>query len=122
MYFPISGWFAAFVLTLAFELPIAVWLLRGAEPNLARRVLLVIFANLATHPAVWYLISQLFLVGTIEYVLAAETWAVAAEAAFYALTIRGLDARRAIVVAVLANGASFAAGRAVGALSPDVFR
>jgi hypothetical protein len=122
MFFPVSGWFAAFVLTLAIEIPIGAWFLRRAEPGLRRRVGLVVFANLVTHPAIWYVFSQLFLIGTIEYALAAETWAVAAEAVFYAVTIRGLNPRRAIVVALVANGASFAVGRVVGAVSPELFR
>lgn len=122
MFFPVSGWFAAFVLTLAIEAPIAGWLLRRAEPDLPRRLLLVLFANLATHPAVWYVFSQLFLVGTLEYVLAAEGWAVAAEAVFYLAAIRGIRPRWAIAVALLANVASFASGRVVGAVAPDMFR
>jgi hypothetical protein len=122
MFFPVSGWFVAFVLTVAIELPIAAWILRRAEPDLARRLALIVLANLVTHPAVWWVFSQLFLVGTLEYTLAAEAWAVGAEAVFYAVTIRNLGARRAIVVAVLANGASFAIGRVVGAISPELFR
>ena len=122
MFFPVSGWVAAFVLTLAIELPIAAWFLRRAEPDLARRLVLIVFANLVTHPAVWYIFSQWFLVGTLEYTLAAEGWAVAAEAVFYSVTIRGLRANPAIVVSVVANAASFALGRVVSAISPDVFR
>ena len=64
MFFPASGWFAAFVLTLAIEAPIAVVLLRQAEPDLRRLGVLIVFANLASHPVVWYVISQLVLVGT----------------------------------------------------------
>jgi len=88
MFFPISGWFAAFVVTVAVELPIGAWLLRRAEPELPRRVALVVLANLVTHPAVWYVFSQLFLVGTVEYLVAAEGWAVAAEAVFYVVAIK----------------------------------
>ena len=86
-----------------------------------RRVALVVFANLVTHPAVWYVFSQLFLIGTIEYVIAAEAWAIAAEAVFYVVAIRGLGAAQATTVAVVANVASFALGRLVAAVSPDVF-
>jgi hypothetical protein len=122
MFFPVGGWVAAFVLTLASELPIAAWLLRRAEPDLARRIVLIVFANLVTHPAVWYVFSQWFVVGTLAYTLAAEGWAVAAEAVFYLVTIRGLGVNRAIVVSVVANAASFAIGRVVSAVSPDLFR
>jgi hypothetical protein len=122
MFFPVNGWFVAFVLTVAIEMPIAAWILRRAEPDLARRLALIVFANLVTHPAVWWVFSQLFLVGTLEYTLAAEGWAIAAEAVFYSVTIRGLRANPAIVVSVVANAASFAVGRVVSAISPDVFR
>ena len=121
MFFPASGWFAAFVLTLAVEVPIAGYLLRRVEPDRLRLAILLVFANLATHPVVWYVITQLFLIGTWEYVLAAESWAVAVEAVFYAAVFRGLDPRRAIAVAVVANAASFIAGRIVGELWPGVF-
>lgn len=121
MFFPASGWFAAFVLTLAVEVPIAGYLLRRAEPDRLRLAILLVFANLATHPIVWYVMTQLFLIGTWEYLLAAEAWAVAAEAVFYAVAFRGLDPRRAIAVAVVANAASFIAGRIVGGLWPEVF-
>jgi hypothetical protein len=122
MFFPVSGWFTAFVLTLAIELPIVAWLLRRAEPDLRRRLALAVFANLMTHPAVWYVFSQLFLIGTLVYALAAEGWAIAAEAVFYAVAIRGLGLRRAIVLAVFANGASFAVGRLIDGIRPDLFR
>jgi hypothetical protein len=122
MYFPVSGWFAAFVLTLTVEIPIVTFLLRRAEPELLRRGILIVFANLATHPVVWYVISQLLLVGTPGYTLSAETWAIAAEAVFYWVAIRGLSLRRAIGIAVVANVASFALGRLAGALSPELFR
>ena len=111
MFFPVSEWFAAFLVTLAVELPIAAWLLRQAEPDLLRRCALVIFASLLTHPAVWFIFTQLFLVGTPEYVLASEAWAVGLETIFYAVTIRALTWRRALFVAAVANVASFAVGR-----------
>lgn len=116
MFFPVSEWFPAFLVTLAVEVPVAIWLLRWSEPDLLRRIALVGFANLASHPAVWFIFTQLFLVGTPEYVVAAETWAIGIEALFYAVTIRGLRPGRALLVAVAANLASFAVGRLIIAL------
>jgi len=121
VFFPASGWFVAFVLTLAIEVPVAAYLLRRAEPDRLRLVVLVVFANLATHPIVWYVITQPFLIGTWEYILAAEAWAVGAEAVFYAVAFRGLGPRRAIAVAVVANAASFVVGWVAGELWPGVF-
>ncbi len=122
MYFPVSGWFAAFVLTLAVEAPIVAFLLRRSEPNLLRLGILIVFANLASHPIVWYVISQLLLVGTPAYTLVAETWAIAAEAVFFWAAIRGLTVRRAIAVAAAANATSWLAGRVIDGLWPDLFR
>jgi len=122
MFFPVSGWFAAFVLTVAVEIPIVAYLLRRAEQDLLRRVSLAVLANLATHPVVWFVITQLLLVGTTGYILVAETWAVGAEAVFYGVAVRGTSARRAIAVSVAANAASFLAGRLAGNLWPDLFR
>lgn len=113
MFFPASEWLAAFLLTLAIEVPIGLVLLRQAEPDLRRLFFLVIFANLVTHPAVWFIFTQLFLVGTPQYTLAAEAWAVVVEAIFYFVTISGLAPTRAVAVAVVANAASFVIGRLV---------
>ena len=114
MFFPVSEWFAAFVLTLAVELPVVLLLLRRWEPDLARLAVLVVIANLATHPAVWFVFTQLLDAGTTEYTLVAEAWAVGIEAVCYAVTIPGLGARRAIAVAFVANGASWLVGWVLG--------
>ena len=116
MFFPASEWLAAFLLTLAVEVPIGMVLLRHAEPDLRRLFFLVIFANLVTHPAVWFIFTQLFLIGTPQYTLAAETWAVVVEAMFYFVTIRGLSPTRAVTVAVAANAASFVIGQIIVAM------
>ena len=114
MFFPVSDWFAAFVLTLAVEIPIVVALLRPVEPHIPRLVALVVYANLATHVAVWYVFTQLFEPGTPTYTVAAEAWAVVAEALFYRVAIRDLTSRRAAAVALVANAASFVVGRLIG--------
>ncbi len=113
MFFEASDWFIAFLLTLAIELPIVLLLLRRIEPDLARTGVLVVFANLATHPIVWFVLTQPLLIGTPEYLLAAESWAIGAEAVFYAVTLRGLGARRALGVSLAANAASFLVGQVV---------
>jgi hypothetical protein len=121
MYFPVSGWVAAFAITLAVEIPVAIYLLRRSQPDLVRLGLLIVLANLATHPIVWYVIGQVLMVGTAGYTLVAEAWAIGVEAVFYAVTIPNVSARRALAVAVAANTASFIAGRVVGAVRPDLF-
>ena len=113
MFFPASAWFSAFVLTVLIEAPVVWLLVRRQELDLVRLGLLVVFANLATHPLVWFVFTQLFLVGTIEYVIAAEGWAIAAESVFWWVTIRGLPARPALAVGLATNVASFVVGRFV---------
>jgi hypothetical protein len=90
--------------------------------SLPRLALLVVFANLATHQAVWFVFTQLFLVGTTAYTVAAETWAAAAEAVFYWAISPGVSTRRVIAVAVAANAASFVLGDVVTELWPDLLR
>lgn len=121
MFFPVSAWFAAFVLTVTIEAPIVWVLLRRNAPDVRRLAALVVFANLATHPAVWFVFTQLFLVGTTEYVLVAEGWAVSAEALFYGLTC-DLTVGRALGVAFATNLASFLVGRVVSETWPEIFR
>lgn len=121
MYIPVSGWFAAFVLTLAVEVPIAAVLLRRTEPSWARLLLLIVFVNLATHPVVWFVVQQLFIDDTTTYTVVAEGWAVAAESVFYWAAFRDLPLRRAIAVSIAANAASFLIGWVVTTNWPDLF-
>jgi len=52
-------WFRAFLVTILVETPIVVALFREAEPRLGRRLAFALFANLATHPAVWFVFPAL---------------------------------------------------------------
>ena len=122
MFIPADEWLRAFLLTLVVEVPVATYLLRHNEPRLSRAAALVVFANLASHPLVWFVWSQVFLIGTVEYVLVAEMWAVAVEAVFFAVAVRGLRPGRALLVSLVANGASFVAGRLLIQLFPEIFR
>jgi hypothetical protein len=121
VFFPADIWFRAFLLTLAVELPIVALLLRRFEPSWPRLLVLILFANLASHPAVWFVFTQLFLMGTWSYVIAAEGWAVGTEALFYWAAFRGVSARRAVAVSLVANAASFLVGRLSVAVWPDLF-
>jgi hypothetical protein len=121
VFIPVSDWFPAFMLTLAIEVPVGAVLLRRTEPDLVRLVALIAAINLATHLAVWYVFSQLFLPGTLGYTVAAEAWAIGCEAVFYRLVLSGLTAPRALTIAAVANLASFAAGRLIGGTWLDRF-
>jgi hypothetical protein len=107
-------WLKAFLLTVLVEAPIAAALLRRAEPRFARRVALVIFANVASHPAVWFIFPALGMPYTPMLVLA-EAWAVLSEALFYRLVFEKTDAAEAFGISALANGASFGIGLLVHA-------
>lgn len=120
MYVPMSLWFTAFALTLAVEVPVVLFLVRRSAVASGRVVALVVFANLATHPVVWFVLTQLFVVGTLAYIVAAESWAIAVEGVFYRVTIADLTWPRAVFIAGVANAASFTAGRAIGVLVPDL--
>jgi hypothetical protein len=110
----VALWFKAFLLTVLVEVPIATALLRPAEPRRARRVALVLFANVASHPAVWFIFPELGLPHLPTLVLA-EAWALLSEALFYRLVFEKTDAVEAVGIAAVANGASFAIGLLVHA-------
>lgn len=77
---------------------------------------LIGFANLASHPAVWFIIPSL----RVTYptmVLVAESWAVLSEAVFYALVIPRLGFSRALGVSLVANGLSFGLGLIIRAVT-----
>ena len=112
MTFWIADWLRAFALTLLAELPIAIPLLARVERSVARRFALVVVANLATHPLVWFLFPGLALGKPARFALS-EAWAVLAELAVYKLVWPALRVRRAALVSVAANAASVAVGFAL---------
>jgi hypothetical protein len=118
VFFPADLWFRSFLLTVSVELPIVAYSLRAYEPSRIRLVLLIVFANLASHPAVWFIFTQVFLFYTPEYLVAAESWAVGIEALFYWVAFRGVSARRAIIVSLAANAASFALAEVLARMWP----
>ena len=110
----VLAWLKAFVLTVVLEELVAMPLLAGHEPSRGRRAGLILFGQIASHPAVWFIFPQLE-VPWGQVVVAAEGWAVLSETAFYWLVFRGLGVRRAFGVAALANGVSYGVGLAVRA-------
>jgi hypothetical protein len=104
----VAEWARVFALTLAVEMVVAVPLL-GREQRLARRSAAVLFAQLATHPLVWFVLPELRL-GRLPFLVLAESWAVVAELTLYRLVFPALSWSRALAVSALANGASAALG------------
>jgi hypothetical protein len=107
--FWVTDWLRAFGLTLFIELLLAVPLLAAVERRALRRAAAVLVANLATHPLVWFLFPGLALGRPARLVLS-EAWALLAEAVVYLLVWPALRLRRALLVSLVANGASAAAG------------
>lgn len=101
----IQAWLAAFAITYLIETAVVVPMTRGG----ARAAALCLFAQLATHPIVWFVIPQFRLAYT-PTVAIAEAWAFAAEGAFYTLVFPDLGWRRAFVISLAANAASFGIG------------
>ena len=105
-----GAWLAAFLLTYAVEAPIVLVLTRGTDAGLARRAALILFAQLATHPLVWFIFPYIVGLRGGTATLLSELWAWLAEAVFYALAFRGLKPLRALATSALANGVSVVVG------------
>lgn len=103
------SWLIGFGLTLLIELPLATWMLKAVEARLWRRLLLVAFANVVTHPLVWFFFPRIPVTHTAHLALS-ELWAFGAEALFYWVVLDRLGTRRAVLTSLLANGTSFALG------------
>lgn len=102
-------WLVVFLCTLALETPVVLSLMRkSGEPKL-RVFALVFFANIATHPAVWFVFPANDLPYTVQTALA-EVWAFGLEAIFYFLVFRPITFRRAAWIAIAANAVSFGVG------------
>jgi hypothetical protein len=104
------AWLVAFLITVAVEAPIVLGLTRDVTMRVSRRFLLIVFAQLATHPLVWFVFPRLVGLTGRTSTLLSELWAWLAEAVFYTLAFPGLTAPRAVGISALANGASVAAG------------
>jgi hypothetical protein len=111
-----GAWLLAFLITTAVEVPVVVALTRAADASAPRRAALAVFAQLATHPLVWFVFPYIVGIRGTTATLLAEVWAWAAEAAFYAIAWRGITVTRAAAVSALANGASVLVGTALSGL------
>jgi hypothetical protein len=102
-------WARAFGLTVVVELLVGVPLLAARAGGRGRRAAAVLLAQVATHPAVWFIFPELHLARGL-FLLAAESWAVVAETLIYRFVFPTLTWRRALLVSVLANAASVGVG------------
>ena len=84
----LHAWFFAFLLTTAIELAVATPVLPSSS-SLPRRLAAVSAAQLATHPAVWFIWPLLGWPRPL-YLLVAEAFALIVEACFYRLVFERL--------------------------------
>jgi hypothetical protein len=103
----VSGWFAAFCLSLVVEVPIYLALLGTPWP---RRVCAAFGTTLLTHPYVWFVLPNPLIpvLGYWGYVVVAEVLVVLVETGVCVC----LDSppKRALLAAGLANAASYGVG------------
>ena len=90
------SWAAAFVLTVAVEVPLVLWLVGRGRRRRAGRDAVV--ANLLTHPAAWWVVRSAILPWWI-----AELVVACVEAVVYRSVTR-LSIGRAVSVSLLSNG------------------
>lgn len=123
-----TTWVVAFAITITVEASLAIPLLAPSGLGRPRRAAIVVLANLATHPLVWFAFPQLGLLAN-ERLAVSEAFAVAVEAAVYALfwsTAAGSNVAGKVVVlrslgtSAIANSASFAAGLTLRALGVPI--
>ncbi len=110
-------WTRAFALTLVLEGLLVLPGTRAAQPSLPRRLALLFFANLTTHPIVWFVLPELPLRYSTMVALA-ELWAFGAEAVFYSMVVERLSWRRGVLLSLAANGLSFVGGLVIRKLWP----
>lgn len=112
---PPGAWLRAFLLTALIEVPLVLALTRASPVPARRRLALALFAQLATHPLVWYVFPDLPGLARPQTLFLSELWAWLGEAAFYAVALAPLRPARALGVAGVANGVSFGLGLLVPA-------
>lgn len=104
----IGAWAKAFLVTLGVEGLVALGLLDN-RVSLLRRLGFVLFAQLATHPLVWFVLPEIAS-SRLQFLLLAESWAVLGEVLFYRLAMPENTWARCVAVSALANGSSYALG------------
>lgn len=103
-----ATWLRYFSITLVLEAMVVLGMQRRA---LLRTTLVLLVANLATHPVVWFVFARAGLSRT-ALTLVAESWAVAIETLVYALALP-VPRARALALSAFANAVSFFAGTVV---------
>ena len=114
-----QAWLAAFGCTLVVEVIAATPVLAPSGAHWLRRAGVVILANFATHPIVWFVFPE---AGNMDAarLVAAELFALFVETAAYLLVWPRVGVLRAFAASAVANGASLGAGLVLRALGVSV--
>jgi hypothetical protein len=115
----VLDWARAFGLTLVVELLVVVPFLSRHVTARWRRLALVTFAQLVSHPVLWFVLPALLPAGA-AFLVTAECWAWLAEALLYSAAVPSLGPRTSLVIAFAANAASLTAGLVLRALGVHV--
>jgi len=113
----VAAWARAFGATCLIE-GVIVFLFFGRRWPASRRWGAAALGQLATHPAVWFILP-VFPWPRSLYLAVAESWAVVVEAATYRLVLPPTSWRRAAACSLLANAASFLTGLLLQAVWPS---
>lgn len=105
----VGAWLSAFAMTTCIEAPIVLAATRDLPVRWPRMLALIVFAQLVTHPLVWFVFPYIPGVTGFTALVLSELWAWLAEACFFAVTVP-MRPSRALGVAGVANGISFAIG------------
>lgn len=103
-----TRWLFAFVFTQVIEVPIW-WRSLPAQQGRGTRLALALLPSTLTHPVVWFGFPAWVTSSWLAMLIAAETFAVVAEAAVAHVVMR-LPLSRALLWSLLANGVSASVG------------
>ena len=95
-----QAWAVAFLFTQMVEVPIYAVGLRVGIPS-------AFGASAITHPLLWFVLFPYLNLSYVWQIVVGESFAVLVEAAYFAFLLRR---RRALLLSVLANAASFGTG------------
>lgn len=102
-------WLHFFAFTVIVEALVAFPMLGNSDKSIPRRIGAILIANFTTHPIVFFFLARVIHDRTAMTIIA-ESWAVLAETAVYALIFSNMKWSRALSVSALANAASFVLG------------
>jgi hypothetical protein len=109
IHYAVRHWWSAFLLTLAFELPVYLLLTRG-KASLSHRGAAAVLASACTHPLLWFVWKPLVHDPYVAYIASGEILVVAIESLILWRIARPLSLRRAVLTALVANATSCGLG------------